>query len=101
MTGLLLGLLLGLGLFLVWWSCWVPAERPVPRAHRAGPLDRLSDEIVQAGFQGLSVRTLLSGGVIAFLLVLALVQATVGVLPIAVCFAALGFDLAALLGDGR
>jgi tight adherence protein B len=53
MTGLLLGVLLGLGLFLVWWSCWVPSERPVKRAHRAGPLDRLSDEIVQAGFQGL------------------------------------------------
>ena len=35
------------------------------------------------------MRTLLSGGVIAFLLVLALVQATVGVLPIAVCFAAM------------
>ena len=36
-------LLLGLGLFLVWWSCWVPPEQPVARAHRAGPLDRLSD----------------------------------------------------------
>ena len=89
MTGLLLGLLLGLGLFLVWSSCWVPSERPVPRTHRAGPLDRLSDEIVQAGVQGLSVRLLLGAGVIAFLLVLALVQATVGVLPIAACFAAM------------
>ena len=87
MTGLLLGLLLGLGLFLVWWSCWVPTEPPVPGAARSGPLDRLSDEIVQAGFLGLSVRTLLSASVIAFLLVLALVQASVGVLPIAVCFA--------------
>ena len=64
-------------------------EQPVARARRAGPLDRLSDEIVQAGFQGLSVRTLLGAGVIAFLLVLALVQATVGVLPIAACFAAM------------
>jgi tight adherence protein B len=89
MTGLLLGLLLGVGLFLVWWSCWVPPEQPVVRTRRAGPLDRLSDEIVQAGFQGLSVRTLLGAGVIAFLLVLALVQATVGVLPIAACFAAM------------
>jgi len=61
----------------------------VPRTLRAGPLDRLSDEIVQAGFQGLSVRLLLGAGVIAFLLVLALVQATVGVLPIAACFAAM------------
>jgi tight adherence protein B len=88
-TGLLLGLGLGVGLFLVWWSCWVPVERPVPRARRAGPLARLSDEIVQAGFAGLSVRTLLVSCVIALLLVLALMQAAVGVLPIAVCFAAM------------
>ena len=73
MTGLLLGLLLGLGLFLIWWSCWVPGAR-LPRRRRAGPLDRLSDEIVQAGFAGLSVRTLLAACVIAVLLVLALVR---------------------------
>ena len=87
MTGMLLGLTLGVGLFLVWWSCWVPEPRSGERTPRRGPLDRLSDEIVQAGFAGLSVRTLLAACVIAFVLVLALVQATVGVLPIAACFA--------------
>ncbi len=89
MMGLLLGLGLGCGLFLVWWSCWVQPERAAPRVRRAGPLDRLSDEVVQAGFAGLSVRTLLASSVMAFLLVLAVVQAAVGVLPIAVCFAAM------------
>ena len=63
MTGMLLGLLLGLGLFLVWWSCWVPAPTTGSSLRRSGPLDRLSDEIVQAGFAGLSVRTLLAGTV--------------------------------------
>ena len=87
MTGMLLGLTFGVGLFLVWWSCWVPEPRSGERTPRRGPLDRLSDEIVQAGFAGLSVRTLLAACVIAFVLVLALVQATVGVLPIAACFA--------------
>lgn len=87
MIGLLLGLVLGVGLFLVWWSCWVPAPRPPATTTRRGPLDRLSDEIVQAGFAGLSVRTLLAACVIACALVAALVQATVGVLPIATCFA--------------
>ena len=87
MTGLLLGLLLGLGLFLIWWSFWVPAPRGPRTAKRIGPLGRLSDEIVQAGFAGLSVRTLLASCVIAFVLVLAFVQAAVGVLPIAACFA--------------
>ena len=89
MTGLLVGLGLGVGLFLVWWSCWVPGEPPIRPVRRAGPLDRLADEVVQAGFAGLSVRTLGAACVIAFVLVLALVQATVGVLPIALCFAAM------------
>lgn len=87
MTGVALGLTLGVGLFLVWWSCWVPAPRREDAARGVGPLDRLRDELVQAGFAGLSVRTLLASCVIAFLLALAVVLATVGVLPIAVCFA--------------
>ena len=87
MTGLLLGLLLGIGLFLIWWSFWVPSPRESQRTRRVGPLDRLSDEIVQAGFAGLSVRTLVAACVMAFVLVLAFVQAAVGVLPIAACFA--------------
>lgn len=87
MTGVLLGLLLGTGLFLIWWSLWVPTPAPPRSVSRTGPLDRLSDEIVQAGFAGLSVRTLMFACVVAFALVLALVQATVGVLPIAACFA--------------
>jgi tight adherence protein B len=87
MTGLLLGLLLGIGLFLIWWSFWVPTPRGVQTVRGIGPWDRLTDEIVQAGFAGLSVRTLLAACVIAFVLVLAFVQAAVGVLPIAACFA--------------
>jgi tight adherence protein B len=87
-TGLLLGLTLGVGLFLVWWSCWVPAPRPA-RSRRPGPWARFGDELVQAGFAGLSPRTLLASCVVAGALVLALVQAAVGVLPIAACFAAM------------
>lgn len=88
MTGLLLGLALGVGLFLVWWSCWVPAPRPAP-ARAPGPWARLTDELVQAGFAGLSPRTLVASCVVAGALVLALVQGAVGVLPIAACFAAM------------
>ena len=65
MTGLLLGLVLGVGLFLVWWSCWVPAAGSVVRHRRSGPLHRLADDIVQAGFSGLSLRTLGAACVIA------------------------------------
>ena len=87
MTGVALGLTLGTGLFLVWWSCWVPAARVEGGSRRAGPVDRLRDELVQAGFAGLSVRSLLALCLVSVLLVLAVVQAMVGVLPIAACFA--------------
>ncbi|MBP6525887.1 MAG: type II secretion system F family protein [Dermatophilaceae bacterium] len=87
MTGLLLGLTFGVGIFLIWWSLWVPTPREARAVTRVGPLERLSDEIVQAGFTGLTVRTLIAACAIAFVLVLAFVQAAVGVLPIAGCFA--------------
>ena len=87
MTGLLLGLTFGVGIFLIWWSLWVPTPREARAVTRVGPLERLSDEIVQAGFTGLTVRTLIAACVVAFVLVLAFVQAAVGVLPIAGCFA--------------
>lgn len=88
MSGPFLGLALGVGLFLVWWSCWVPTPRPVS-SRAPGPVARLSDEVVQAGFAGLSLRMLLAACVVTAALVLGLVQAIVGVLPIAVCFAAM------------
>jgi tight adherence protein B len=86
-TGLLVGLGVGVGLFLVWWSCWVPSPAPTEPVMRNGPLHRLSDEVVQAGFAGLSLRALFAACVVAGVLVLAIVQLSVGVLPIAVCFA--------------
>ena len=89
MTGLVVGLGAGVGLFLVWWSCWVPAPAAARPVRRTGPLGRLTDEIVQAGFSGLGLRSLLLACGIAAGLVLALVQLTVGVLPIAVCLAAM------------
>lgn len=87
MTGLLLGLTFGVGVFLVWWSCWVPTREEGRRSRRPGLGRALHDEVVQAGFSGLTVRSLLVACVIAAGFVLAIVQATVGVLPIAVCFA--------------
>ncbi len=88
MTGLIVGLGTGVGVFLIWWSFWEPSP-PAVRRRRHGPLTRLSDEVVQAGFAGLSTRSLLIACAVAGGLVLALVQLTVGVLPIAVCFAAM------------
>lgn len=88
MAGVVLGLLLGCGLFCVWWSAWVPSP-PREAARRATLGDRLHDELVQAGYESTGPRTLLSACVIAFVLVTLLVYATTQVLPVALCFAAM------------
>ncbi len=87
MTGLGVGLGVGVGLLLVWSSCWAPEPSRPAATHGSGVLHRLGDDVVQAGFSGLSLRSLLGACAVAGALVLALVQATVGVLPIAACFA--------------
>jgi tight adherence protein B len=85
-TGLALGLVLGIGLFCIWWSFWPRQERsPVPR--KAGMVSRLSDELVQAGYDAVTPRSLLGACVVAFVLVFLLFAATTRVMPIAACFA--------------
>ncbi len=88
MMGVLLGLVLGAGLFLVWWSCWnEPVTVGDDAPDRPGRLRRL---IAQAGIARLSpagvVAAMAGCGVFAFLLVIALTRA----LPIALCFALFG-----------
>jgi tight adherence protein B len=67
------GLLLGTGLFCVWWSCWTPGP-PRPR-RRGGPADRIRDNLAQAGVTSVSpqalVLTCLGLGATVFLAVLA------------------------------
>jgi len=90
--GAALGLLLGTGLFLVWWSCWTPDPPPVGPPHedgrpRHGVLTRLRDELVQAGAESVSVAALawtcLGAGAVTGLAALAVSQSP----PIATCFA--------------
>jgi tight adherence protein B len=87
-SGVLLGLLLGCGLFCVWWSMWVPAPRPV-MARRATVSDRLRDQLVQAGYESLGPRALATACVMAFLLVAMIVQLATAVPPVTACFAAM------------
>lgn len=87
MTGVLVGAVLGAGLFLVWWSMWPREEAPErdPREHPV--LRRLRDELAQAGYRGIGPVGLLGACVIAFLLVLVTVTALTAVPAIALCFA--------------
>ena len=85
MTGFVLGLLLGCGLFCLWWSAWVPEPKPV-RPQRASLMDRLRDELVQAGYQAVGPRSLVVACLLAFVVVALLVLATTRVAPVALCF---------------
>ena len=86
MAGVGVGLLLGVGLFCVWWSFWPRQDSPAtPR--KAGPISRLSDELAQAGFDTMTWRTLLGACAMAFVLTFLAFAATTKVLPIAFCFA--------------
>jgi tight adherence protein B len=84
MTGVLDGLLLGAGLFCIWWSFWPAAPRRVPARPGLGP--RLADELAQAGVRGVSARGLMGCCVGAFVLVTLMVSLVSRVTSIGLCF---------------
>ncbi|MFN0281860.1 MAG: type II secretion system F family protein [Kineosporiaceae bacterium] len=70
--GVVVGLLLGTGLFLVWWACWAPdpgADRSGGQGQRPGGL---RESLLQAGFTAVTPRSLVvtsvAAGATAFLL---------------------------------
>jgi tight adherence protein B len=84
--GVGVGLVLGIGLFCIWWSFWPRQESSgVPR--KAGLASRLSDELAQAGYDAVTPRSLLGACVTAFVLVFLVFAATTKVIPVALCFA--------------
>lgn len=70
-VGVLLGLLLGVGLFLVWWSCWVDGTSG-PDVGRAPDPGRLRQLLLRAGIEAVSPQALvlvcLAAAATAFLL---------------------------------
>lgn len=87
MIGVLVGTLLGVGLFLIWWSTW-PREERARRVRGENPLlQRLRDELAQAGYRGIGPVGLLVACATAFVLVMLTVTALTGVPVIALCFA--------------
>jgi tight adherence protein B len=79
------GLLIGIGLFCIWWSFW-PREEPRAGSQGPGMRARLQDDITQAGYAGVSPGNVLTACLLAGVLVFALMQATTRVVPVAVCF---------------
>lgn len=88
MTGALLGLVLGLGLFCVWWSFWPQTAEKVTTA-KPTYADGLRDEIAQAGMRTLTVSRLVLGCVAAGLVAALFVLVITAVLPLAVIFGAM------------
>ena len=86
MIGVGVGLVLGIGLFSIWWSFW-PRQETLKVPSKAGWGSRLSDDLAQAGFDTLTTRGLVSACVMAFALIFLAVAATTKVLPVAACFA--------------
>ena len=86
MVGVALGLVLGLGLFFIWWSFW-PRQESSGARRQFGLVSRLSDELAQAGFDAMTPRSLLGACVMAFVLIFLVFAATTKVVPIALCFA--------------
>ncbi len=86
MRPLLIGLLLGIGLFCIWWSFW-PVEPTRERSTRAGLRARLGDDLAQAGYVSVTPGNVLLACGIGLVLVFALVAASTRVVPVALCFA--------------
>ncbi len=92
MTGALLGLLLGVGLLLVWRSGSRAPQRPTgPR--RTG---RRQQQLAAAGLSGINAAQLLALQVGLGLLVLVVVLLTTGTVTVSLAFAVFGFALPAV-----
>ena len=89
MSGGLIGLILGLGLFCVWWSCW-PRTQQTVESTAPSYTDRLADELVQAGMPSVTVPRLVMACAATGLVVGVIALGISGVLAIGVAGALAG-----------
>ncbi len=96
--GVVVGLLLGAGLFCVWWSFWEPAERSRRRTRRTA---LVQDLLVQAGAPSVTPRALYGASAALGLLVLLTGLALTRSPAIALCFAVMAAVAPEALVRGR
>ncbi len=97
-AGALVGLLLGLGVALVWLSLWESPPRP-PRS--GGPADRVRDLLVQAGVEGVGPRGLAAACAAAGAGTFVVVLGATRVAPVALAFAVIATAAPWALVRGR
>ncbi|MEI2777034.1 MAG: type II secretion system F family protein [Tetrasphaera sp.] len=89
MSGITIGFILGLGLFLIWWSCWVPEEAPQTTGAKRTWMDRIGDDLIQAGYAAIGPRALVATCVLLATFTFVVVTGFVKVASIGGCFAVL------------
>jgi tight adherence protein B len=93
MPPLAIGLVLGAGVFLIYWSFWPEEDRPSGGPRRWGFMVQLADHLRQAGYAAISPANIVAGSVVLFLTAFVLLLGATGVVPIALCFAVMAAAL--------
>jgi tight adherence protein B len=97
---LAIGLVLGVGVFFVYWSFW-PQEPKAEKSDRHGFMVELRDHLTQAGYTSLTPGNVVVGSVVLFAVAFVLVVAVTRVVPIALCFAVMAGALPLTLVRAR
>ena len=97
--GVVVGFLLGAGLFCVWWSFWTPGPRRERRSD--GWTARTQDLLVQAGAPSVTPGALVATSVGLGLVVLLVATVLAGSVTIATCFGAIAASVPALVVRSR
>ncbi|MGW5239915.1 type II secretion system F family protein [Monashia sp. NPDC004114] len=90
---MVVGLTLGAGAFLVYWSCWTPDVLSPQRRPRHGFLVELGDHLHQAGYSSVTPGNVLVGSAVLFAVTHLLLLAMTGVPPVALSFAVMAGSL--------
>ncbi len=96
--GVLVGLLLGLGVFCVWWSFWVPSGRPRRTSARRA---RTQDLLVQAGVASVTPGALYGASATLATVILLAVLVTTRSWAIGACFAIMAAAAPSMLVAAR